>query len=170
MNSFGKLNPVMRGVLNGWSLTGIATLRSGLPFTVTTGKDTNLDGNTNDRGNLVGNPLLDPHRSQSQVVAEWFNTAAFAMPAAGTDGNAGRNILDGPGSRDIDLGLFRDFRIRERMSSQARAEVTNAFNMVSLTIPSSALATTANVNQGVMSSALFGRSGMRQTCGRCSWS
>jgi hypothetical protein len=50
----------------------------------------------------VGNPLLDPHRSQSQVVAEWFNTAAFAMPAAGTDGNAGRNILDGHGSRDID--------------------------------------------------------------------
>jgi hypothetical protein len=133
------------------------TLSSGLPFSVTSGKDTNLDGNTNDRANLVGDPVLDPHRSQSAVVGEWFNTLAFAAPTAGTDGNSGRNILDGPGQRDIDLGFFRVFKIRERMNLQFRAEATNAFNMVSLQIPSQALATTANVNQGVLTSALFGQ-------------
>ena len=57
-----------------------------MPFTVTTGKDTNVDGNTNDCGNLVGNPLLEPHHFQSEVVAEWFNKGAFAVPTAGTDG------------------------------------------------------------------------------------
>jgi hypothetical protein len=157
MNYFRRLNPAMRGILNGWALSGIVTLRSGLPFTVTTGKDTNLDGNTNDRGNLVGNPYLDPHRSRAQVVAKWFNTAAFAPPAAGTDGNAGRDILDGPGLQNVDLGLLRNFKIREKMVLQARGELSNAFNMVSLSIPSTALATTANVNNGVMSSALFGQ-------------
>ncbi len=157
MNYFEHVNPFLRNIINGWALSGIINLRSGLPFTVTTGKDTNLDGNTNDRANLSGNPVLDPHRTESQVIAQWFNTAAFAAPAAGADGNSGRNILDGPGFRDIDLGLFRVFRIHEQIQLQARGELSNAFNMVSLLIPSSALATTANVNQGVLTSALFGQ-------------
>jgi hypothetical protein len=62
-------------------------------------------------------------------------------PAAGTNGNGGRNILDGPGLRNIDLGIFRQFRIRERIALQVRGELSNAFDMVSLTIPSHALAT-----------------------------
>jgi len=157
MDYFNKLQPVLRGIVNGWQLSGVVTLRSGLPFTITTGKDTNLDGNTNDRANLVGDPFLDPHRPRSAVVAQWFNTAAFAAPGNGVDGNTARNILDGPGFRNIDLGLFRNFRIRERLALQARWEVSNAFNMVSLVIPSSALATTSNVNQGVLTSSLFGQ-------------
>ena len=106
----------------------------------------------NNRAHLVGNPNSGFHKS----IAEWFNTAAFAAPAKGTDGTAGRNIMDGPGLRDVDLGLFRNFRIREGMLLQARAEASNAFNLVSLTIPSQALATTANIAQSTMSSSLFG--------------
>jgi hypothetical protein len=147
----------LRAILGGWSLSGIVTFRSGYPFTVTSGKDNNLDGNNNDRANLVGNPYLDPHRSRSAVVAEWFNTAAFVANPAGTDGTAGRNILDGPGYRDVDLSLTRAFRITERVRLQARAEASNAFNMVSLTLPSTALATTSNLNAGVLSSTLFGQ-------------
>ena len=148
---------VIRAIAGGWSVSGIMTLRSGFPFTVTTGKDNNLDGNNNDRANLVGDPYLDPHRSRSAVVAAWFNTAAFASNAAGTDGNSGRNILEGPGVRNLDLGLFRAFKINERVQLQARAEATNAFNLVSLVLPSTALATTANLNAGVLSSPLFGQ-------------
>jgi hypothetical protein len=132
-------------------------LRSGLPFSVTSGKDTNFDGNTNDRANLVGNPVLDPGRARSAVVAEWFNTAAFVPPANGADGNSGRNILDGPGSRDVDLGIFRVFRIHEKIALQARGEATNVFNLVSLLIPSAGLGTTSNPNQGVLTSPLFGQ-------------
>jgi hypothetical protein len=167
LDYFNKMGSVPRAVLGGWSLSAIASFRSGIPLTVTSGKDNNLDGNNNDRANLIGNPYLDPHRSRSEVVAEWFNTAAFAPNPAGTDGNAGRNIIDGPGLRNVDLALFRVFRIRERLHLQARAEMTNAFNLVSLSIPSAALATTANPNQGVLTSGLFGQirnaSDMRQT-------
>jgi hypothetical protein len=167
MDYFDHLNSVGRAILNGWSLSGIASFRSGQPFSVTSGKDNNLDGNNNDRANVVGNPFLDPHRPRSQVVAQWVNTAAFVANPIGTDGNAARNLLDGPGLRNVDLALFRSFRIRERMQLQARAEMTNAFNLVSLTIPSAALATTANVNAGVLTSPLFGQirnaADMRQT-------
>ena len=132
----GKL---LRGVLNGWMLSAIVSLRSGLPFTVTAGKDTNLDGNNNDRANLVGDPHLDPNRPRSAVTAQWFNTAAFAQGANGTDGTAGRNILDAPGVHNIDLGIMRDFKIRERTQLQFRSEFTNAFNLVNLSAPNSTL-------------------------------
>jgi hypothetical protein len=109
--------------------------RSGNPFTVTNNNvDANLDGNTNDRAQLVGDPHLD-----NPTAAKWFNTAAFAqnrvVTGVATDGNSPRNFLDGPGYRDIDLAISRDFRLTERFNLQFRAEATNAFNMVSLSNP-----------------------------------
>jgi hypothetical protein len=130
---------ILRNVVNGWMVSAIVTLRSGSPFTVSTGKDNNLDGSSNDRANLVGNAQLDPNRSRSAVTNEWFNTAAFTSPLAGMDGTAGRDILDGPGTHTVDLGIFRDFKIRERMTLQFRGEATNAFNMVNLQNPNSSL-------------------------------
>jgi len=155
MDYFGKTNPFLRNVINGWQLSAIATLQSGLPFTVTTGKDNNLDGNTNDRGNVMGSPILDPHRGQAIVTGEWFNTAVFTSPANGADGTTGRNALTGPGAKNIDMGIFRNFKFRERMTLQARGEFTNAFNIVNLQNPTT-----------TMSSSLFGQirtaSAMRQ--------
>src|SRR6185312_9399117 len=94
-----------------------------------------LDGTNNDRANIFGNPLLDPHRSRNDVAAMWFDTSVFTAPLVGADGNAGRNILDGPGQKTVDLALFRDFQIREGMKLQVRADATNAFNIVNLSSP-----------------------------------
>src|SRR5262249_26178094 len=50
-------NAIVRNIINGWSISPIIKLRSGLPFTVTNGNvDANLDGNTNDRAQLIGDP------------------------------------------------------------------------------------------------------------------
>ena len=135
-----------RLLANGWTISPIVTLSSGLPFSVSAGKDNNLDGNNNDRANLVGNPFLDPNRPRSQTTARWFNTAAFAANALGTDGNSARNLLDAPGYRNVDLGLFRNFRFQERMNLQFRAEFTNFFNFVNLNSPNATL-TSANFGQ-----------------------
>ena len=83
MSYFDKSNPFLKAIINDWQLSGIVTLQSGLPFNVTTGADTNLDGNNNDRANVIGNPSLDPHRSRADVTNAWFNTAAFGLPATG---------------------------------------------------------------------------------------
>ena len=74
-------NPIGKALANGWTVSAIASARSGNPFTVTAGRDVNLDGTNNDRPHLIGNPVLDPNRSRSQVAAMWFNTAAFILPA-----------------------------------------------------------------------------------------
>ncbi|HET8547507.1 MAG TPA: TonB-dependent receptor, partial [Bryobacteraceae bacterium] len=117
----------------------IVALRSGAPFTVTAGTDRNLDGSSNDRANLMGNPRLDPNRPRSEVTAKWFDPAAFAVPSLGQDGTSGRNILDAPGIRNVDLAIFRDFPIREAIRLQFRGEFTNALNLVNLNAPTSSL-------------------------------
>jgi len=136
-------SPLWKHVLNGWTISPIVTFNSGLPFTVTSGKDNNFDGQSNDRTNLVGDPVLDPNRARSLVLAQWFNPAAFAQNPVGTDGTSARNLLDGPGFRNVDLGLFRGFALGEKFKLQFRAEFTNFFNLVSLNAPNSTLSSSA---------------------------
>ena len=142
LNYYHGTSGLLRQLANGWTISPIITLNSGLPVGLSTGSDNNLDGNTsNDRPDLVPgvNASLDPNRPRSATVAEWFNTAAFVANPVGKDGTFGRNVLDAPGFRDVDLGIFRDFQITERVNLQFRAESTNAFNMVSLNAPSATL-------------------------------
>ncbi len=128
-------NKVAKAIINGWSLSPIVKVRSGRPFTVTNGNvDANLDGNTNDRAQLIGDP-----RISNPSPAMWFNTAAFTRNAivtgVATDGNSARNLLTGPGYRVVDLALSRDFRFGERIKLRFRAEGTNIFNLVNYDQP-----------------------------------
>ena len=143
-------NVIARNILNGWSISPIIKLRSGLPFTVSNGNvDANLDGNTNDRAQLIGDPHID-----NPTAAQWFNTAAFVqnkvVTGVATDGNSPRNLLDGPGYKVVDLALSRDFKLSERFKLRFRAEGTNVFNIVNLgqpnaSVPSGATSTTFGV-------------------------
>ena len=139
MDYFNRANRVLRAVINDWELSAIVSLQSGGPFTVTTGTDINLDGNSNDRANLIGDPFLDPNRSRNDVSNAWFNIAAFGKGANGTDGTAARNFMTGPGSKNVDMGMFRNMRFTERMVLQVRGEFTNVFNLVNLSNPNGAL-------------------------------
>lgn len=149
-----KGHGILSKLLNGWSISPILKLRSGLPFTITNGNvDANLDGNTNDRAQLVGDPHID-----NPTAARWFNTAAFAqnrvVTGVATDGNSARNLLDGPGYRDVDLAISRDFRLGERFKLRFRAEGTNVFNMVSLGQPGNSVPSGAtSATFGVITSA-----------------
>ncbi len=135
-------NSILKGILNGWSISPIVKIRSGRPFTVTNGGvDANLDGNTNDRARLTG---ISPYLSNPSA-ALWFNPAAFAqntiVTGVATDGTAPRNFLYGPGFRVVDLALSRDFNIGERFKLRLRGEGTNVFNIVNLGQPNSTFST-----------------------------
>ena len=121
------------------TLSTIITLQTGTPLTITAGSDRNFDGLTNDRADLAGNPELDHGRPIDQLIEGWFNVGAFAVPAVGTDGNSGRNIIDGPGVRNVDLGIFRDIPLKGRSMFQFRLEATNVFNIVNLNGPGTGL-------------------------------
>jgi hypothetical protein len=125
-------------------------MRSGLPFTVTNGNvDANLDGQTNDRAQLVGDPEID-----NPTPERWFNTAAFVqnpvVNGVATNGNSARNLLDGPGFRVVDLAVSRDFDLPGSQKLTFRAEATNAFNIVNYgqpgnSVPSGATSTTFGI-------------------------
>ncbi len=142
-------NAFLGAVLNGWRLSPIVKIRSGLPFTVTNGNvDANLDGQTNDRAQQIGDPYLENPTPQM-----WFNTAAFVQNKAVTgqpvNGNTPRNFLEGPGFRVVDLAVSRDFNLPKGKLT-FRAEATNAFNIVNYgqpgaSVPSGATSTTFGV-------------------------
>ena len=125
-------------LLSGWETYGIVTLQSGRPFTVALLSEIDNSGTgrsilgfgANDRPNLVGNPELS-----NQTTLQWFNTAAFGFPAPGTFGNAGRNILDGPGFQNVNASLVKNTALSERVNLQFRAEVFNLFNHPNFNLP-----------------------------------
>lgn len=124
-------------VLSGWQLNGVTTLHSGSPFNITSGVDSNLDGNANDRPDTIGDPDAVDNGSRAAKIAHYFNTAAFGkVPANVPYGNTQFNSLVGPGYVDTDLSAFKNFKLHgERTALQFRAEVFNLFNNVNLNNP-----------------------------------
>jgi hypothetical protein len=109
-------------------MNGIFNFQSGTPFSVTSGVDNSQSAINADRANLIGDPHLDSGRPTAQLIQKYFNTAAFTVNPVGTFGNAGRNILFGPGVKNIDFGIIKTFSMKERYKLQFRAEAFNLFN------------------------------------------
>jgi hypothetical protein len=125
-------------ILTGWQTSGIVTLQTGRPFTVALLREFDNSGTgisalgfgANDRPNLGGDPSLDQRSPE-----RWFNTSAFAFPPAGTFGNAGRNILDGPGFQNVNASLVKNTALSETFNLQFRAEFFNLFNHPNFNLP-----------------------------------
>jgi hypothetical protein len=132
-------NKVLRAVIGGWELSGLVRLASGSPFTVFSGRDYSLTAVGMDRPDVVSDPNLDPSRPTGQLVAEYFNPAAFVPNSPGKYGNAGRNAQIGPGLANVDAGLFKNFKLTERHQLQFRSEFFNLFNRANFNNPNSTL-------------------------------
>ena len=135
---FGKLGGP-RLLVDGWQLNGIVTLQSGQPFTPFISVFDPYRNESFNRPNVIG----DPNANVADGFA--FNPAAFAAPAAGTFGNAGRNIVRGDGFQSIDLSIFKRFPITEGVSIEIRGEFINSFNNVNFQGPDVNLASNPGV-------------------------
>jgi hypothetical protein len=80
----------------------------------------------NQRPNVVPGVSLTPPAGTTPNL--WINPAAFSTPAPGTWGNAGRNLVRGPGLWQMDIGLSKQFHPIERIALRFRGEVFNLFN------------------------------------------
>ncbi len=168
---FGGFNKVTRTLLNGWTVSAIANVRSGKPFSITTGSDDNFDGDSNDRPNIV--PGKFAHRipftralPSASVKPLWFDTSAYCKvgsPGCSAGGGPGNvdglvraNDMDAPGYKSVDASIFRDFGIYERVKFQFRGEATNVFNFVNLNAPAAVSGTTGTFG------TISGAASMRQ--------
>jgi hypothetical protein len=124
--------------VNGWNMSGIVQISSGLPLTITSSADLSGTGLLKDRAVVVPNvqPLGAGGCSSTKVsCVNYLVPAAFTTPAPGTAGNVRKGYLTGPGYADWDVGLQKFFSITERYRFQFRAEYFNVLNHTNLGNP-----------------------------------
>ena len=172
---------VANAILGGWQIGGIVTLQQGLPFTI----GSNISDGSRfrfraDRPNLK--PGVDINEVTSGTSAGcvvsgggtandiapgtpvgtrtlYFDPCIFSEPAAGTIGNAARNLIIGPDLRNVNFTLSKHFDIREGMRLQFRSEFFNLFNRVQLRNPAARVFTNrlgVNASAGLINSSLDG--------------
>jgi hypothetical protein len=140
---YGKeFTGIKKAFLSGWDANMITVWQSGKPFSIINGgsgadqaieADGNLHGYNNravpqnSGGNDRPDTIMDP-RLGHKTLSEFFNTAAFAPQPLGTIGNTQRNSLFGPDFRHVDLSLFKNFPVTERVNLQFRVESFNISN------------------------------------------
>jgi hypothetical protein len=112
--------------LGGWQLSGVTTLQTGLPMNLGTSGDRAGTGVGGQRPDVAGD-----WKQGGGKLLQWFNTAAFALPTAGTFGNLGRNVVISPGMNNWDVSLQKNFTVRERIRTQFRVEFYDAPNHLS---------------------------------------
>ena len=122
---------IAAGFIKGWQINSIYTFSSGQPYTPELQGDNSLTGGGPDRPNLIGQWKLD-----KPDPAGWVNKAAFAIPPRGQYGNAGRNVLRGPGLNNLDLALAKRFPYKDIANFlEFRAEVFNLPNHPQFFLP-----------------------------------
>lgn len=136
MNRGGPLDLL----LGGWRASGVFIKQSGFPFMPTV-------SGTNNSGQLYGGTWY-PNRTGNgslpdPTIYKWFDTTAFAIPAANTFGNSARNILRGPGRTTFDASMGKNLAIRESMQLQLRFDATNILNHPCFSNPNASIGSTS---------------------------
>jgi Carboxypeptidase regulatory-like domain len=154
-----NVHGVQDKLVSGWVFNTITTLLSGFPLTPQVGSNISGDGDTRNPDRPVLNPsFVGPITVRNGTT--WFNPAAYQSPTPGTYGTAAlpiisRGSLTGPGYVEMDVSLFKDTQVTERVKVQFRTECFNVLNHTNfgtpnllLTSPTAGKITTLAVPQG----------------------
>ena len=134
---FGAGKPLLTSgpaaaILGGWSVNGILTLSDGRPFTVTSNDTVGTGPGRITRANCIGDPTPDGF---DPTIDRWFDAAAFSATSGRNYGSCGNNTVRGPGSKSMNMSLFRNIGLGGDRRLELRAEVFNLFNWVNYGFP-----------------------------------
>jgi hypothetical protein len=165
----GKLlnirNPVLNHIAGGWQTNGVLVMRAGIASDLIAAQLPPVFATINRPDRVLGQPT----RVTNPGFDQYFNPAAFKVPGTvpnyrgvplQTFGNAGRMILRGPGQRNLDFSLFKNFWLTESTRVEFRAEAFNLSNTPTFNLPGAATAALTVGNAG------FGKLASAQTVGR----
>ena len=135
---YDLLLPQMLGRANrateGWAISGISRVSSGVPVTLINPNDTALIGSYNNGVNGVGYAGLNAVSGDLEINSHpasgqpYFNTSLFSLPALGSPGTASRRLFYGPGMSNWDIALLKDTFLTESKVLEFRLETFNTFN------------------------------------------
>lgn len=150
-------NRVINNFISGWQLNTVSTFQTGAPLRVT-GANNNLADRPNSSGQSAS--------IEGASLRQWLNPQAFVNPPTYTYGNIGRTLPDvrAPGVINIDASVMKDFKLRERLKLQFRAEGFNMPNHVNYSFPNTSFqasrdGSNGNTNFGRITSARSPRNG-----------
>jgi hypothetical protein len=138
----GSANRLTDALVGGWQYQTITNFHSGVPYTPTISRDVANIGVSAQHPNLVG-----PGCQKSGSLANYFKLTNYAVPANYTYGDSGTDVCRGGGFEEVDMSLFKDFRITEASRLQFRAEAFNLPNSAFFNIPSTTTVDTSNGGQ-----------------------
>jgi hypothetical protein len=145
---FGKsMNKAVDAVVGGWTLSGILSLHTGFPLTVTA---TDVSGTLSRgaRANCIAPAQVYGMQNAPQGGYQWFNPADFAQPGTGTFGTCGPSVVRGPGLESLDFNAAKYFSVTEHHRVELRGEFINLTNTPILNAPTRSIGTTLGLLQG----------------------
>jgi hypothetical protein len=131
-------------LLNDWSVNGILSLNAGRPFTITASDRSGTGPGHTSRANCLGDAQPGGF---DRTVDRWFDTTQFAETAPSTFGDCGHNTVRAPGSKNLNMSLFRSFPLPKDRRLEFRVEAFNLINWTNYGIP----------GQSVSNRGTFGR-------------
>ena len=137
-----KAHGVVQKIAAGWAISGIETVQSGFPFTPQLGFNPSNNGDSRNPVRPSWNPAFVGNVIEGSPT-QYFNPNAFVLPATGTYGNAGRNVLTGPGLATTDFSVAKNTAISERLRVQFRGEFFNVFNRANFATPNAVVFSSA---------------------------
>jgi hypothetical protein len=140
----------MQYLLGNWQISGAVRIQSGIPFTVSVSSLQPLGSFVPARADFAPGRADDKGKLDNPTPERWFDSSAYAVPAAGFQGRAGRNTLIGPGFSRTDISVSRRFVLAADKHLEFRGEVYNLFNRANFGTPASNI---SNPNVGVITTA-----------------
>lgn len=138
----GNLHGFKGVMARGWQANGLIVWNTGMPFSVTNANNrsgTRPATTNSDRPNMIGSGKVS-----NPTLARWFDTSDFVAQPQATFGNERRNQLYGPGLQRVDLSLFKNFDITERLILEFRTEAFNVLNTTQFSNPTASLGNALN--------------------------
>jgi hypothetical protein len=143
---FGKsLNPVVNGIIGDWQVSGIVSLHTGFPMTISA-SDSTKTGSRGARANCLAPGHVFGTQNSPTGGYQWFDPTVYG-PTSGTFGNCGVGTIRGPGLHTLDMSLVKQFFITEHQNFEIRGEAINLTNTPILNAPNTGIGSNLGVLQ-----------------------
>lgn len=134
-------------IVGGWRIAGVTLLQTGQRFTPTfAGRDPSNTNTIGGRPDRIANGNLPKNQ---RTIHRWFDVSAFAVPPvnAGRFGTSGIGVLEGPGTVNFDLGLFKYIPFKESGRIEVSLSTTNTFNRPNFNLPNANISAPTSVGR-----------------------
>jgi hypothetical protein len=139
-------------LIGGWQVNAIVTLQTGNPFNVTAADNSQTGGSHAAYANCLTNPFVGATKDRAQAASpsnpsRFLNVNAFSQPGVGLFGTCRPRTYYGPGRENVDLSVFKQFRLGDVRQIELRFEAFNAFNHANFGTPAGSVVNRATFGQ-----------------------